>query len=357
MTTTRGRGELSREQIEAIDTTGQLKDIIGLPEQLRDAMWRAQSARLEPHDAPGGLVVAGMGGSGIGGALARAALGDRASRPIMLARGYELPAWTATETTVLCDSYSGDTEETLAVYEAAGALGARRVTATTGGKLAAAARADGVPVIPLPGGFQPRAAIGYSFVIALEVAWLCGAGERLHAEIDVAAASAERLAAEWGPDGADDSLAKELARGLHRTVPQIAGAGLTAPIAYRWKTQINENAKTPCFAAELPELDHNEIEGWHGAGELGTFSAVFLDDADLHPRIRQRIELTRGLIASHAAATYRIESIGETPTERLISLILLGDLVSLYLAVLRRVDPAPVALLDRLKGELGRGWR
>jgi glucose/mannose-6-phosphate isomerase len=355
VTATRERGELTRAAIAAVDRQGQVDDILGLPDQLRDAMWRVESARLEPHDTPGGLVVAGMGGSAIGGALARAALGDRASRPIVVARGYALPAWTATDTTVLCASYSGDTEETLAVYEAAGALGAQRIAATTGGKLAAAARAEDVPVVPLPGGFQPRAAVAYLFVIALEVAWLCGAGERLHAEIDVAAASAERLASLWSPDGPDDCLAKELARGLHGTVPQIAGAGLTAPIAYRWKTQINENAKAPCFAGELPELDHNEIEGWRGASELSAFSAVFLDDADLHPRLRQRIELTRGLIAAHAAATYRIESVGETRTERLVSLLLLGDLVSLYLAVLRGVDPSPVALLERLKGELARG--
>ena len=355
MSVTGAQGSLTSTAVAAVDASGQLEDILGLPEQLRDAMWRAQSARLEPHDAPGGLVVAGMGGSAIGGALARAALGDRASRPIMLARGYELPAWTEPDTTVLCTSYSGDTEETLAAFEAAGALGARRIVAATGGELAAAARAENVPVIPLPGGFQPRAAVAYLFVTALEVAWLCGAGERLHAEIDVAAASAERLAAEWGPDGAENCLAKELARGLLGTVPQIAGAGLTAPIAYRWKTQFNENAKLPSFAGELPELDHNEIEGWRGASELGAFSAVFLDDSDLHPRVRQRIELTRGLIASHAAATYRIESIGETPTERLVSLLLLGDLVSLYLAVLRGLDPTPVMMLERLKGELARG--
>jgi glucose/mannose-6-phosphate isomerase len=355
MTVTRERGELTREAIAAVDRSDLLQDILGLPEQLRDAMWRAQSAQLATNDAPGGLVVAGMGGSAIGGALARAALGDRASRPIMLARAYALPAWTTTDTTVLCASYSGNTEETLAAYEAAGALGARRIAVTTGGKLADAARAEGVPVIPVPGGFQPRAAVAYTFVIALEVAFLCGAGERLHSEIDVAAANAERLVAEWSPDAPEESLAKDLARGLHGTIPQIAGAGLTAPIAYRWKTQMNENAKTPCFAGELPEIDHNEIEGWRGSAELGAFSAVFLDDSDLHPRVRQRIELTRGLIASHAAATYRVESIGETPTERVVSLLLLGDLVSLYLAVLRGIDPSPVALLERLKGELARG--
>jgi glucose/mannose-6-phosphate isomerase len=346
---------LTREAIAAVDPGGQMEDVLGVPDQLRDALWRVESANLQPHDAPGGLIVAGMGGSAIGGALARAALGDRASRPIVLARGYALPPWATPDTTVLCSSYSGNTEETLAIYDAAGALGARRIVATTGGKLAEAARAESVPVIPLPGGFQPRAAVAYSLVVALEVAGICGAGDRLHAEIDVAAAHAEQLVREWGPDGRDDSLAKTLARGLHGSVAQIAGAGLTAPIAYRWKTQFNENAKTPCFAHELPELDHNEIVGWHGARELGRFSAVFLDDSDLHPRIRQRIELTRGLIAAEAAATYRVESVGENRTERLISLVLIGDLVSLYLAALRGVDPEPVEMIDRLKSALASG--
>jgi glucose/mannose-6-phosphate isomerase len=347
--------DLTRETIESIDTERQIDDILGLPDQLRDALWRVESANLEPFDAPGGLVVAGMGGSAIGGALAREALGDRASRPIVLTRGYALPAWTTPDTAVLCSSYSGNTEETLAVYEAAGALGARRVVATTGGKLAEAARDEDVPVIPLPGGFQPRAAVAYSLVVALEVAWLCGAGERLHAEIDVAAAHVEQIVEMWGPDAPADSLAKQLARGLHGTIPQVAGSGLTAPIAYRWKTQINENAKMPCFSHDLPELDHNEIVGWQGAAQLGRFSAVFLDDSDLHPRIRQRIELTRGLIEAEAAGTYRIESIGQNRIERLVSLVLLGDLVSVYLAVLRDVDPTPVASIERLKSALARG--
>jgi glucose/mannose-6-phosphate isomerase len=347
--------DLTRRSVAAIDVTGQLDDILGMPDQLRDALWRVESANLEPHESPAGLIVAGMGGSGIGGALARAALGDRASRPIVLARGYALPAWTTPDTTVLCASYSGNTEETLAIFEAAGAVGAKRIVATTGGKLAEAARSDGIPVIPLPGGFQPRAAVAYSLVVALEVAGLSGASERLHSEIDVAAAHAEQLASEWSPDGPEDSLPKVLARGLHETVPQLAGAGLTAPVAYRWKTQINENAKMPAFANELPELDHNEISGWEGASELGPFSAVFLDDSDLHPRIRQRIELTRGWIASRGRSTYRVDSIGETRTERLVSLVLLGDLVSLYLAVLRGVDPSRVEAIERLKEALARG--
>jgi glucose/mannose-6-phosphate isomerase len=342
-------GELTREAIARLDPTGQCSDVLGLPDHLRDALWRVESANLSAQDAPGGLVVAGMGGSGIGGALARAALGDRASRPISVARDYALPSWTTPEATVLCASYSGETEETLAAYDAAGALGARRIVCTTGGRLAQGARADGVPVIPLPGGFQPRAAVGYALVVALEVAALAGVGERLHTEIDVAAAHAEGLVADWGPDAPEDSLAKRLARALHGTVPVIAGAGLTAPVAYRWKTQINENAKSPAFAHELPELCHNEIVGWEQAGAFGRFSAVFIDDSDLHPRVRRRIELTRELLAGQAAAALVVSTVGESRIERLVSAVLLGDLVSLYMAVLRGVDPAGIASIDSLK--------
>ncbi len=344
--------QLSADTIASVDTTGQLADVLGLPEHLRDAQWRVESANLRPRDSPDGLVVAGMGGSGVGGSLAVAALGDRASRPLVVVRDYALPAGTTPDTTVLCCSYSGETEETLAVYEAAGALGARRIVSTTGGSLATGARADGTPVIPLPGGFAPRAAVGYALVVALEVAALSGVAESLRTEIDVAAAHAEELARRWGPDAPEDSLAKSLARSLHGTVPQIAGADLTAPIAYRWKTQLNENAKTPAFAGELPELDHNEILGWAGAPELGRFSAVFLDDRDLHPRVRARIELTRELIAEQVAFATRVETLGESRIQRLVSLVLLGDLVSIYLAVLAGRDPAQIDVLTRLKSEL-----
>ncbi len=343
---------LTPEAIAAVDRTGQMADILGLPEHLRDALWRVESANLAPQDSPGGLVVAAMGGSAIGGLLALAVLGDRASRPIHLARDYGLPAWTTPDTTVLCSSYSGETEETLAAYEAAGALGARRIVATTGGRLAAGARAEGVPVIPLPGGFQPRAAVGYAVVVALEVAALAGVGEPLHTEIDVAAEHAAKLVAEWGPDAPEDSLAKSLARSLSGTVPLIAGAGLTTAIAYRWKCQINENANSPAFAAELPELDHNEIVGWEHAAEVGRFSAVFLDDSDLHPRVRARIALTMEIIGDQAASLHRVESLGGTRMERLVSLVLLGDLVSTYMAVLAGRDPAAIEPIARLKTAL-----
>src|SRR5918997_3944687 len=322
---------------KAVDSTGQLGETLGLADHLRDALWRVDSANLAPVDAHGGLIVGGMGGSSVGGRLAAGALGPRLKRPLALAMGYDIPAWIGAETLLLCSSYSGSTEETLATYDAAKEAGAPRLVATTGGLLAERARADGVPVVPLPGGFQPRAAVGYSLVTALEAARLCGAAPSLRGEVEGAAALAAELAREWGPEGPEDGEAKELARALHGTIPVITGAGLTASVAYRWKTQINENAELPAFASKLPEHDHNEVVGWAGAERR--LGAVFLEDPEGDERAARRIEVTADLAAEGAAAVERVSARGETRLERLVSLVLLGDLVSLYLAGVRGGGP------------------
>jgi glucose/mannose-6-phosphate isomerase len=334
----------------AVDSTDQFGETLGLADHLRDALWRVDSANIAPVDAHGGLIVAGMGGSSVGGRLAAGALGPRLRRPLALAMGYDIPSWIGRETLVLCSSYSGDTEETVATYDAAKEAGAPRIVATTGGALAERARADGVPVVPFPGGFQPRAAVGYSLVTALEAAALCGAAPSLRGEVERAAALAAELAREWGPDGAEDGDAKRIARALHGTIPVITGAGLTASVAYRWKCQINENAEIPAFASKLPEHDHNEIVGWAGAERR--LSAVFLDDPQAEERVVRRVDVTAEIAADGAALVERVSARGESRLERLVSLVLLGDLVSLYMAVLRGVDPVSVHAIEALKERL-----
>jgi glucose/mannose-6-phosphate isomerase len=352
---------LNAEQIARVDTSNQVADVLAMPDQLEDALWRVETSGIEKHgglgrgrggEAP--LLVCGMGGSAVGGDLAAAALGDRLTRPLVTVRGYELPSWATPSSVVLCASYSGNTEETLACYEAAGALGATRVAATTGGRLAEQARVDGVPVIGFPAGLQPRAAVAYGLVTTLEVAAFAGVSPRVRTEIDASSAALAELGSEWGPEADDGNLAKELAGRMLGACACIYGAGPTGATAYRWKTQINENAKVPAFAAELPEADHNEIVGWDGAASIGPFFALFLEDTDQHPRTRQRIELTEKLVAEHASGTAVVASRGSGPLDRLLSLVMLGDLVSIYLAVLREVDPTPVAVIDRLKEELSR---
>jgi glucose/mannose-6-phosphate isomerase len=322
-----------------------LDAVRALPDHLRDALWRIESARAPTMEAPAAFVC-GMGGSAIGGDLAVAALSDTLTKPMTVSRGYELPAWAPAGSAVLCSSYSGNTEETLACYAAAEALGAQRLVATTGGELAEAARADDVPVIGLPAGLAPRAAVGYMFCVAAELAALALAGPRLHTEIDAAAShlgSAFEAAA---------ARARELAEQIGAATPVINGSGLTAPIAYRWKCQINENAKIPAYSATLPEADHNELEGWSGADRR--YAAILLEDRDQHPRERKRFRLTAKAIEPYAAAVINLETEGETRTERVLHTVMLGDLLAIELANARGVDPLAVDLLEGFKQEMGR---
>lgn len=324
-----------------------MDDVLGLPDQLRDALWRIETARLEPADSAG-LMICGMGGSAIGGDLAAAAIGDRLTKPLVSIRGYELPSWATPEWTVLCSSYSGNTEETLACFEAAEALGVRRLVASTGGQLVDQAREAGVPVIGLPGIFQPRFAVAYMFAIAAEAAALAGVAPRIRTEIDAAAAFLEAQLE------ALKTKAAELAEGLVVGPTVIYGSDLTTPVAKRWKCQINENAKAPAFASELPEADHNEICGWSSGTGAEQMAAVFLEDCDQHPRERQRFELTAELVGEEAATVVRLETEGETRVERLLWATLLGDLVSMEIASKRGVDPAAIVAIDRLKDGMAR---
>ena len=344
--------ELSRRRIEAADPQGMLGDILDQPAQLVDALWRVESAGLARSDAPGGLLVCGMGGSAIGGELAAAAIGRRARRPIRTLRGYELEPWVGAETLVLCASYSGGTEETLACYERAGEAGAARVALTTGGELAERARSEGVPVIGAPAGLQPRAAVAYMVVGALECAALCGAAPSLRDELETAVGPLTELTGEWGPDAPPESAAKRLASALLDSVPVFYGVGTTEPVARRWKTQWNENAKRPAFFSTLPEADHNEICGFGERWRGGGLSAVFLDEAEGDARLRRRLDLTAELAAAEGGKAERVEPRGRAPLERILSLVLLGDLVSLYLAVLDGTDPTPVDPIERFKSAL-----
>ena len=324
-----------------------LDDVLAIPDHLRDALWRVESARLTPIESAG-LLVCGMGGSAIGGDLARATLGERLRRPMLTVRGYDLPPWATDEWLVFGCSYSGDTEEAIACFEAAGRLGARRVFAGTGGAMAEAARAAGEPVIGLPGLLPaPRTAVVYVLVCALEVAAAAGAAPRLGEEIEAAATFLEAARDQLR------RLAAEIRGTLGDAFPVICGAESTAAVARRWKTQVNENAQLPAFFSELPEADHNEICGWAGDVVDGRLALVTIEDRDQDPRVLRRFELTAAEVERQGSAVVRIETSGESRLERLLWAVMLGDLVSLELAEERGVDPLPVEAIDRIKAALG----
>ena len=322
-----------------------IEDVLGQPHQLADALWRVEAAGIPRRERAGGLVVCGMGGSAIGGDLAAAAIGARATRPVRTVRGYSPEPWLTPDTLVLCASYSGRTEETLACFDAAGRVGAARVVLTTGGPLAARAREEEVPVIGVPSGMQPRASVVYMTVGALECAALTGAAPPLREEIEAARPTLEELAADDEPD--------EIASALKDTLPVVHGAEITSAPARRWKSQLNENSKVAAFSSELPEANHNEIEGWQWGHDHAPLSAVFLTAPGQHPRVERRIDLTASLLVGQGVRVVRAGARGESGVAQVLSLVMLGDLVSVRLAALSGTPPEPVVYIEGFKDALG----
>ncbi len=348
---------LGAESRARLDPGDMLGAIAGLPAQLASGYEAARAAlagaTLGPGagPGPGGVVVCGMGGSAIGADLAFAAL-PQLPVPAAVVRGYQLPAWVGPRTLVIAASYSGDTEETLTCAGAALERGCRPVCISSGGRLAALAAGRGLTLITVPGGGQPRAALGHLTAPLLAVLEAAGLVEDLSPDVAEAVALLERGNAEHHPDATED-VAKALARTLHGRLAVVYGAGATAPVARRWKGQINENAKAPAFFDELPELDHNELMGWTSLPRLSAVSvAVTLEDERGDPRLARRAAETALLMERRGVTVVRAQARGTSLLARLFSLVQLGDYASYYLALLYGVDPTPVAAIQDLKARL-----
>ncbi len=323
-----------------VDRSGMAAVIEQLPAQLREGA-RIGAEAGAGLARPSAVVIAGMGGSAIGGELLRAMVAADCPVPIKRVRGFGIPVWAGPGTLVVCASYSGNTEETLSCARQAHEQGAAMLCIGSGGELARLGREWGAALAELPGGLQPRAALGYLF----------GA---LGASFEAAGLARSGLTAEAvrGAELVDREQARDLGRKLAPTVPLVYGTGALAAVAYRWKTQLNENAKLPAFAHAFPELDHNEIVGWEGS-PAGVFSAVMLRDADEHPGVGRRIEVTAELIERDAALVVHVRGRGETRAASAFSLIALGDWVSYEAALARGVDPTPIERIQALKQRLG----
>ncbi len=327
-------------------------------EQMREMTARlggqlAWAARLDPPRVPeaGEGLVCGMGGSGIGGDFA-GALAELEGRRVSVHKSYGLPGWApSARPLVVAVSYSGNTEETLSAVAAAREAGLAVVAVTSGGTLGEIAGSEGFPVVVVPGGLQPRAALGYLLGGLLRV--LAAAG--VIGDPGAALAEAAELAtALSGPSGAAEGLARDLAERLDGRIVAVYGSvGLTAPVAQRWKTQINENGKWPAWWAVFPELDHNEIVGWSGRPDLDRRVGIVTlrDDAE-PPPIAARFRLTEEVTSESVAWVGEVRAQGSSPLARMISLTAVGDLVSLELARLAGVDPVPVDVIESLKRRL-----
>jgi glucose/mannose-6-phosphate isomerase len=344
-------------RIAALDPADALTQAAGLGRQLRRGyVAGTQAEGLPEGDGLRAVVVCGMGGSGVAGDVLRGLYADRAPLPIVVSKGYALPEFAGPHTIVAALSFSGNTEETLAAYGEAVTRGCRVVTVSAGGALADRAHDDGVAHVPLPTDVpMPRMAVGdlsASLIGALEAV---GVVPTAYEEVEEAAGLLDDLAGRLGPERpASDNPAKDLAAWIGARTPVVWGSeGLAEAPAGRFRTQVNENAKSPAFSSVLSELDHNEIEGW-SAGAGDGYAVMALRHAREHPRVGDRLDATLEAIRG-AGLDYRdVHAEGRAPMEILFSLVMLGDFMATYLALLRGVDPTPVPVLMTLKERLSR---
>lgn len=301
------------------------------------------------------IVVSGMGGSAIGGDLVRSYLADRLKVPMFVVRDYTLPAFVGPGTLLLASSYSGSTEETLSAYAQAKARGCTIVAFTTGGTLAQQARSDGHPVVELPGGLSPRAALAFSFFPMLLALVRMGFIEEPTAELNETLSLLSKKAVEYSRSTTTDrNTAKQMALQWQGRLPLIyAAQEHFDAVAVRIRCQIAENAKQLAFSNVFPEFNHNELVGYGHVQHLSdVLSVCILRDRGDHRRVGIRMAIVRKMIADLGVPVTDIQSSGDSALARLFSLVQWGDFVSYYLAILNQVDPTPILAIDHLKREL-----
>ncbi len=313
------------------------KMLTDFPQQFR----RESVKRISPEDYEG-VVFSGMGGSGIVGDIIKTLLENSGVRvPLLSLRGYTLPPYVKEGWLVVCTSYSGNTEETLSIFNHALSVNAHLVCISSGGLLKEYADREGVEHHRIPTGYPPRYALGYMLSVLMSLLGFdpepVGAHLMHHRDRIIA----------W---------AKDTAKVVFSYMPIVYGTPLTEAVAFRWKTQINENTKTQCYTAVLPELHHNEVVGLDNPAVRNLCHFFLLYDEEDHPRVLKRVEITQKLLEDLGIAPVLLKGEGKNLTERLMHLIYMGDWLSYYLAEAYGYDPLPVRVIDFIKGELSKDY-
>jgi glucose/mannose-6-phosphate isomerase len=344
------------EVIKRIDVSDMLGKVRELPRQLALARRVAAAVDLDDrHRDVDAVVLLAMGGSAIGAELVAGLAGDRLRVPLVIHRDYGLPAWVGERTLVIAASHSGETVETLS-----GATAARRrkvplAVVSTGGALGRQAEADATPYLRYEQSGQPRAAVGFSIGLVHEL--LVRAGLLVEPDPTGPAVEAlEGLLERNAPSvETDANQAKQLAWSIFGRIPIVFGAGAMAPVAHRWKTQLNENAKAWAMFEPMPEANHNAIEGTLNPRELSdALYVVEVREREEAEAIGARYRVVEELLGERATNRSTVWAEGDSPLARVLTSVALGDLVSVYLAILYQTDPTPVTLLAMLKERLAR---
>jgi len=350
------------EKIAAMNAVKFWRDF---PEQCKDALRRARglaipgslqiSSRLEINYAkPRDVLIVGMGGSAIGGDILKDWVSGTVTVPLEVCRDYRLPLYAGSESLVIAVSYSGNTEETLSSFVDAVGRGCRVVAVTSGGVLGDFCKKLSLPLVELPNGMIPRSAIGYLFfplVIILEKFGLISGIEK---ELQEAVEVLGKIRDEVVPEvPVTRNRSKRLAAALSGSIPVIYGDRYSRAIAYRSRTQINENSKLLAVSGFLSEIDHNDVLGWEASEEYTKqFSVVFLRTTGDIEEKRLRAEVTRDLISDKAKRVVEVFPEGDFLLANMLSVMYIVDVASIYLAVMNNIDPLSMKSISSLKSQL-----
>jgi glucose/mannose-6-phosphate isomerase len=342
----------SQEQIRAIDKAHMLESLDKMPKHLMEGLKVGRGVG-QSRFKPDRVLVCGVGGSAIGGDVLCEWMSTISELPCHVSRSYTVPTSTGKGSLVLVASYSGDTEETLSMFHEAKKRGAKLVVVSSGGQLTVHAAKSDVPIAKLPKGMMPRASVGYmlgTMIGALERTGLVSEEKQLEEAVRVL----EGVVTE-SKSGVQtvDNPAKQMAHQLFGTIPVIIGYDISRPIAKRWANQFNENAKTLAFSSHLPELNHNEIVGWMKDSRSRGFSAIFLNHDHASEAMKKRAKATKDMFR-RVAQVHDVNAHGRAPLAQMLSLMLFGDYVSVYLGLLGSEDPSSNEPIDELKAILSK---
>lgn len=341
------------ERIKKIDKSNMLSFCIDAPKHYQEAARLAETASIS-YRKPQSVIVAGMGGSGIGGELLKDWARNRVTIPIEVCREYSLPAYADESTLVFVVSYSGETEESVSVFLDAIKRKCMVACISSGGMLSEFAEKLGFPHLRVPSGMAPRATLPYLFMPLPILFEKISLVSNVESEISEAIKVLRKISNENSPDKPlRINFSKTLASEICDTIPVIYGFDIYRAVAQRFKTQLNENSKVPAKWEYFPELNHNEVVGWEEVKKLAEcFSIILIRDDAERVEMKQRIEATKGLMHKESLSVFEVWSKGESSLAKMASAICIGDFTSVYLAILRGVDPTPVKTITLLKEKL-----
>lgn len=331
-----------------IDKSNMHDVILDFPNQFRAGIESAKHIFLDSQfKILNSVLIAGMGGSALPGELLKLfSVHLRWGLRVNIHRNYGLPNYAESRILTLCISYSGNTEEAISAYREAKKADLPLIAITTGGELARLAKKDRVPVALIPDtGIQPRAATGNLFAATLKVL----SNARILPPQDKELLTLEKTLRPKSLENRGIALAKK----IKGKIPLIYTSQNYKALAYMWKIKFNETSKSHAFSNYFPELNHNEMVGYHwnhGSGMKDQeFYPIILKFPDDHARIKKRMQLLEDIIQKRGYSVGTIDIKGESLYNRVFNAITLADWASYYLALEYGVDPTPVGIVEEFK--------